>query len=123
MGSGRENMSGFSRQGALPGLSHPEAEEKGCLLSAWLSGGTVVAAGGGGGRGGNGSSGAVHSQVVARTPLDSASARPLFPASARTGRRARGRGRGQCERGNAGAWRWGFGGALVSPVLTPLVIP
>uniref|UniRef100_A0A8C5S857 Zinc finger protein 384 n=1 Tax=Laticauda laticaudata TaxID=8630 RepID=A0A8C5S857_LATLA len=92
MGSGRENMSGFPRQGGLPGLSHPEAEEKGCLLSAWLSGGT--AAGGGGGGGG---SGAAPSQLVARAPLDSASSRPLFPASARAGRRARGRGRARME--------------------------
>ncbi|XP_026568966.1 zinc finger protein 384 isoform X5 [Pseudonaja textilis] len=92
MGSGRENMSGFPRQGGLPGLNHPEAEEKGCLLSAWLSGGT--AAGGGGGGGG---SGAAPSQLVARAPLDSASSRPLFPASARAGRRARGRGRARME--------------------------
>uniref|UniRef100_A0A8C6Y0H1 Zinc finger protein 384 n=1 Tax=Naja naja TaxID=35670 RepID=A0A8C6Y0H1_NAJNA len=92
MGSGRENMSGFPRQGGLPGLNHPEAEEKGCLLSAWLSGGT--AAGGGGGGGG---SGAAPSQLVARAPLNSASSRPLFPASARAGRRARGRGRARME--------------------------
>ncbi|XP_070598179.1 zinc finger protein 384 isoform X14 [Erythrolamprus reginae] len=93
MGSGRENMSGFPRQGGLPGLNHPEAEEKGCLLSAWLSGGTAAAGGGGGG----GGSGAAPSQLVARAPLDSASSRPLFPASARAGRRARGRGRARME--------------------------
>lgn len=92
MGSGRENMSGFPRQGGLPGLNHSEAEEKGCLLSAWLSGGAAAAAGGGGGGGG---SGAAPSQLVARAPLDSALSRPLFPASARASRRARGRGRGQ----------------------------
>ncbi|XP_058030006.1 zinc finger protein 384 isoform X4 [Ahaetulla prasina] len=93
MGSGRENMSGFPRQGGLPGLNHPEAEEKGCLLSAWLSGGTAAAAAGGGG----GGSGAAPSQLVARSPLDSASSRPLFPASARAGRRARGRGRARMD--------------------------
>ncbi|XP_032068408.1 zinc finger protein 384 isoform X1 [Thamnophis elegans] len=92
MGSGRENMSGFPRQGGLPGLNHPEAEDKGCLLSAWLSAGTAAAAGGGGG-----GSGAAPSQLVARAPLDSASSRPLFPASARAGRRARGRGRARME--------------------------
>ncbi|XP_034266851.1 zinc finger protein 384 isoform X6 [Pantherophis guttatus] len=96
MGSGRENMSGFPRQGGLPGLNHPEAEEKGCLLSAWLSGGTAAAAAAGGG-GGGGGSGAAPSQLVARAPLDSASSRPLFPASARAGRRARGRGRARME--------------------------
>ncbi|XP_013920141.1 PREDICTED: zinc finger protein 384 isoform X6 [Thamnophis sirtalis] len=93
MGSGRENMSGFPRQGGLPGLNHPEAEDKGCLLSAWLSAGTAAAAAGGGG----GGSGAAPSQLVARAPLDSASSRPLFPASARAGRRARGRGRARME--------------------------
>ncbi|XP_063150754.1 zinc finger protein 384 isoform X2 [Candoia aspera] len=90
MGSGRENMSGFPRQGALPGLNHPETEDKGCLLSAWLSGGAAAGGGGGG-------SGAALSQLVARAPLDSASSRPLFPASARAGRRARGRGRARME--------------------------
>ncbi|XP_070794535.1 zinc finger protein 384 isoform X4 [Pituophis catenifer annectens] len=89
-------MSGFPRQGGLPGLNHPEAEEKGCLLSAWLSGGTAAAAAAGGG-GGGGGSGAAPSQLVARAPLDSASSRPLFPASARAGRRARGRGRARME--------------------------
>ncbi|XP_048359223.1 zinc finger protein 384 isoform X4 [Sphaerodactylus townsendi] len=88
MGSGRGTMSGCLRQGSLPGWGHPEAEEdKGCLLSAWLSGGAAAAGGGVGGP----------SQLVARAPLDSASARPLFPASARTGRRVRGRGRARME--------------------------
>lgn len=97
MGSGRGSLSGCPRQGALPGLSHPEEEDKACLLSAWLSGG-------------GGGSGAAPSPLAARAPpLDSATARPLFPASARAGRRARGRGRGQCEgRGARGAW-WAVG--------------
>lgn len=106
MGSGRENMSGFPRQAVHPGLNHPEAEDKSCLLSAWLSGGAAVTAGGGGG--GGGGSGAAPSQLVSRSPLDSTSARPLFPASARAGRRARGRGRGQCKRKGAARGGWGW---------------